>query len=432
MTVTGQVAVDDKQDSEVRGAAITRRVLVLGHSAGLLDALARIGPRAVAVYLLVEPSVLAAHPGEFEHPVVDEIRTGRFIFSEEAVRVGVDWHDEVGFDAVLPGKEHAVRAAAAIAGRLGLGYPGDAAVRACTDKLTFREMVLAAGLASPRFRSVADPGEVMRFMAEKARSPIVLKPRNRNGSLGVRYIDTHEDVPAAWEESVNTDEGVYKPTDRLLEFSYMVEEYIDGPEFSVEILVSAGEVVFTNITGKTIGALPWFPEMSHQVPARASEPERELLLDSSRRLTAAMAMCDGLLHSEWRIRGGHAYPIECAVRFPGDRIGRLIELAYGLNVAQAWLDCLDHAPHHVNATATSYAATQFLTADPGTVVAVHGLERFRADHRPVEVSVPRLGDVVPEARDSHTRAGFVVLHAASATELTAAMQAVTAIRVETR
>jgi hypothetical protein len=121
---------------------MTRRVLVIGHSTGLIEALARVGADAPQLYLLVEPSVLEAHPGEFEHPVIAEIRTGRFVFSDEAVDVGLDWHTEVEFDAVLPGKEHAVRVAAAIAGELGLGYPGEKAVAACTDKLEF-------GVSSP-------------------------------------------------------------------------------------------------------------------------------------------------------------------------------------------------------------------------------------------------------------------------------------------
>ncbi|MFE7802906.1 hypothetical protein [Nocardia sp. NPDC057440] len=79
---------------------MTRRVLMIGHSTGLIDALARIAVDAPQVYLLVEPSVLETHPGEFEHPIIAEIRTGRFIFSDEAVEVGIDWHASVGFDVV--------------------------------------------------------------------------------------------------------------------------------------------------------------------------------------------------------------------------------------------------------------------------------------------------------------------------------------------
>jgi biotin carboxylase len=413
---------------------MTRQVLVIGHSTGLIEALARIGAHAPRVYLLVEPSVLKAHPGECEHPLVAEIRTGRFVFSDEAVSVGLGWHVEVGFDAVLPGKEHAVRAAAAIAGTLGLGYPGRKAVGACTDKLEFRRVLADAGFPTPRFRPVDGPADVGKFFDSCDRRPIVLKPRNRNGSLGVRYIDATTDIATAWAESVGTDEGTHKPLDRRFEpeFTYLVEEYLTGPEFSVEMLVADGEIVFTNITEKSVGELPWFPEMGHRVPAVLPGPLHALLLGSARRLGSTLEMRDGLLHSEWRATGERAYPLECAARFPGDRIPWLIELAYGFNLADAWLRCLDHTQDRIEATPRCHAATQFLHVDPGTVVAVNGLEQFMAAHHVLEVSVPRPGDRVAEARDSHSRAGFAVVDAEDRAALNTAIGQFAAVSVETR
>lgn len=412
---------------------MTRRVLVLGHSTGLIDALARIDTDVPQVFLLVEPSVLEAHPREFDHPIVTEIRTGRFVFSEEAVEVGASWHAEVGFDAVLPGKEHAVRAAAAIADKLGMGYPGAKAIRACTDKLIFRQLVEGAGFPTPRFRAIETAAEVGEFFDECGGGPIVLKPRNRNGSLGVRYIDDRDDIGVAWAQSVQTDEGTHKPLDRDLEWTYLVEEYRSGPEFSVEVLVQAGQIVFVNVTGKTVGELPWFPEMAHQVPAAVSSPLYALLTGSTRRLVQALEVSAGLVHAEWRVQGERAYPIECAVRFPGDRIPWLIELAYGVNLADAWLRCLAHTQPPIDAVAERFAAIQFLHAAPGVVTGVRGLQEFQTAHGVLEVSVPRLGDVLPEARDSHSRPGFVVFDAGTLGELKAAAADFDAlVRVETR
>ncbi|MFI6367954.1 ATP-grasp domain-containing protein [Nocardia sp. NPDC050630] len=412
---------------------MTRRVLVLGQSPGLIDALARISNDVPQVFLLVEPSVLEAHPGEFEHRIVTEIRTARYVFSDEAVDVGVAWHAEVGFDAVLPGKEHAVRAAAAIADKLDMGYPGAKAVAACTDKLRFRELASGAGFPTPAFRAVDTPADVGEFVDACEGRAVVLKPRNRNGSLGVRYIGDPDEISVAWEQSVATDEGTHKPLDRKLEWMYLVEEYLPGPEFSVELLVQAGEIVFVNVTAKTVGELPWFPETAHQVPAVVPSPLRALLTASARRLVRALEVRDGLLHSEWRLTGERAYPIECALRFPGDRIPWLIELAYGINLADAWLHCLDHTQHVIAATAHRFAAIRFLQAAAGLVTGVHGLEEFEAAHRVSEVSAPELGDILPEARDSHSRPGFVVFDADTLDGLKAAIADFDAtVRVETR
>ncbi len=405
---------------------------MLGHATGLIEALARVDTDAPQVFLLVEPSVLEAHPGEFDHPSVVEMRTARFIFSDDAVDVGTAWHAEVGFDAVLPGKEHAVRAAAAIADRLGLGYPGAKAVQACTDKLVFRQVVGDAGFPIPRFRAVDTITEVGEFF-DTCKGPVVLKPRNRNGSLGVRYIDDRNDIPVAWDQSVHTDEGRYKPLDRSLEWTYLVEEYRTGSEFSIEVLVQAGEIVFVNITDKAVGELPWFPEMAHQVPAVVPRLLYALLDSNARQLVQALDVSDGLLHSEWRVHGEHAYPIECAVRFPGDRIPLLIELAYGINLADAWLRCLAHAQPPIDAVAERFAAIRFLSATPGVVTGVQGLEEFVSAHHVLEVSAPQQGDLLPDVRDSHSRPGFVVFDADTLEELTSTVVDFKAtVRVKTR
>lgn len=412
---------------------MTRRVLMIGHSTGLIEALARIDTDVPQLFLLVEPSVLEAHPGEFDHSIVIEIRTARFVFSDEAVEVGAGWHGEVGFAAVLPGKEHAVRAAAALAGKLGMGFPGAKAVQACTDKLIFRQLVYAAGFPTPRFRAVDTAVEVGEFFDAGGGGPIVLKPRNRNGSLGVRYIDDRDDIGVAWAQSAQTDEGTHKPLDRALEWTYLVEEYRSGPEFSVEVLVQAGRIVFVNVTGKTVGDLPWFPEMAHQVPAVVPSRLHALLTGSTRRLVRALDVSDGLLHAEWRVQGERAYPIECAVRFPGDRIPWLIELAYGVNLADAWLRCLAHTQPPIDAVAERFAAIRFLPAAPGVVTGAEGLEEFQTAHHVLEVSAPQLGDLLSETRDSHSRPGFVVFDAGTFGELKSATADFDAlVRVETR
>jgi hypothetical protein len=204
----------------------------------------------------------------------------------------------------------------------------------------------------------------------------------------------------------------------------MVEEFIDGPEYSTEILVNSGRIVFINITAKTLGALPYFAEMGHGVPASLSRLDQHLLTSSSARLVTALQVRDGLLHSEWRISTGVAYPIETAARFPGDRIPRLIESAYGVNLAEGWLRCLSRSglalapcePHR-------YATIQFFDVEPGTVQKIHGLKEFSERIKILEMSVPKVGDVISPIRDSHSRPGFIVFESENQRSLTNAIRA---------
>ncbi|MFE9328760.1 hypothetical protein ACIHDR_47885 [Nocardia sp. NPDC052278] len=56
---------------------------------------------------------------------------------------------------------------------------------------------LMQGSRRPRFCPVDDTAGVGEFFESCQRRPIALKPRNRNGSLGVLYIDEAAEIAAA-------------------------------------------------------------------------------------------------------------------------------------------------------------------------------------------------------------------------------------------
>jgi biotin carboxylase len=194
------------------------KLLVVGMNLGLVHALERARVGRLRIFLLEEPSVLASHPDEYQSGSIAQIRAARYIFSSEATVAGIDWHQQEMFDAVIPGREYGVSAAAEIAARIGLLYPGPTAVEACTDKLRFRRTLDKADFPAPRYGEVHSTKDIDDFFGER---PVVLKPRNRRGSLGVRMIPDRGQIADAWDESVQTGEGTHKPLDRELIFSYM-------------------------------------------------------------------------------------------------------------------------------------------------------------------------------------------------------------------
>jgi hypothetical protein len=147
--------------------------------------------------------------------------------------------------------------AGALGELLGLPGPGGWASRVCRDKIMQRTALDAFG---PRWRAVA-PWE--RETAEPPSYPAVVKPAGRMYSSGVRRVDSPEQLRLALRE--------YGPQEHVL-----LEDLVEGPEFSVEALVYDGTVLWQGITAKRTNedGGRFFTEMGHVSPAPGLRPRR--------------------------------------------------------------------------------------------------------------------------------------------------------------
>ncbi|MFG1811175.1 ATP-grasp domain-containing protein [Streptomyces sp. NPDC049040] len=276
--------------------------------------------------------------------------------------------------AIIPAVEYAVPFAARLAERYGLPGASLGAALILRDKALLRQVSTAAGIANPASVRVQGPDDVRDFLRDHP-GPAVLKPANRQASLGVRVVHDPSEVAAAWAECLVQDEGVFVP-DRPMDVAMLAEEFVRGEEYSVEMLVRGGEPLFTNVTGKRLYPGPYPVEMAHIVPADIPAGLSGLLGAQTARLMAAIGFRDGVVHCEWIVSGGVPHLVECAGRMPGDAILDLIEAAYPLEFMRCYFAVLkgEQPPAELPVRAKSGAAVRFLAPGAGTVVAVHGLE----------------------------------------------------------
>ena len=78
----------------------------------------------------------------------------------------------------------------------------------------------------------------------------------------------------------------------------MIEEYLEGPEFSVEVMVIDGEPHVLQITDKLTTGAPHFVEMGHSQPARQTEEAKEKITDLACRAVKAVGISCGPAHVE--------------------------------------------------------------------------------------------------------------------------------------
>ncbi|MFF4268918.1 ATP-grasp domain-containing protein [Streptomyces sp. NPDC001536] len=301
------------------------------------------------------------------------------------------------------GREETMAAAYEVAEELRVEVNPAEAVRHLTDKHAMRDLLAARALSPVSFEAVATRREVPDAV-RRIGLPAVVKPTALAGSRGVFLWQEEADL-AVWTALVEQ-YGYDGP--------FLVEEYLRGPEYSVETLSRDGEHRIVGITEKLLGAPPLFVEVGHVHPAPLPPERRQAIEELTTELLTACGYRFGPAHTEviWTEAGPRV--VESQARLGGDRIPRLVELATGLDIEQAIFAALAGIPAGP-ATATGTAIVRFFAFPPGHVDEVRGLQKAAGLGYVDELNL-RLspGDTVAEVRDSKSRQGHVIVSGATA------------------
>ena len=404
-------------------------ILLIGYGAELLAGIAPVVP-AGSVLVIEEPEV--ARRRDLATAVAGVPAIARLVecpyqipgaLSEYLIQSGPR-----RVAAIIPAIEYAVEAAADAAALLGVPGAGQHAAAAFRDKHRLRHLAASAGLRNPRHALVTGPAQAKSFLAS-AGGRCVLKPTTRQGSLGVQHIGSPAEIDAGWGMTADPVGGAVVPG-RGIESRVLAEEDVAGPEFSVEMLVSGGTPCFANVTAKHLFPGRFPVERGHDLPV----PGAGSLVEATTTLAKAARMGDGILHAEWIVHDGEPVLVECAARIPGGQLTRLIRIAYDFPLIPAYLELMRGAPPAGPAgPAVRGAAIRYLTAPPGTVTGVAGLDEAARMPGVDEVRarvVP--GDEVRPLTVSGNRIGFLIAHGEDATAAASAAEAaVTRIEVST-
>ena len=299
-------------------------------------------------------------------------------------------------EGVLTWMESCVEAAAAVSTALDLpGHPEPAA-RASRDKHLMRRCWTRAGLGSAASHLVTDIGEA-RAAAEAVGFPVVLKPRALAGSVGVTLAHDRQELERAFSVAVRAELDRYETAVR----GALLEEYLDGPEVSVESIVQAGQVHIVAVTRKRTGLPPGFEELGHLVgptpPGGCDQALRRLVVDAH----AALGLRDGATHTEVRLTARGPKLVEIAARLAGDLIPKLVRHATGVNLGLAAAAVAIGAAPELWATGARCAQIAFLY--PRLTGEVVSLSRSPALDPPDEA----VWTVEPGARVAIPPEGFI-------------------------
>jgi biotin carboxylase len=164
----------------------------------------------------------------------------------------------------------------------------------------------------------------------------VVKPVDLSGSLHVRKCCTAEDVAQALHDAGG---GGDPDLDRTSLPLALIEEFVPGPEYSIEGFVQSGRVHVLSITKKLLAAEPFFVEVGHIVPGDLGSATSRRVEAYVRRVVNALGLSLGPFHAEIRLSPRGPLLIEIAARMGGDNIPDLLALSRGVDLWDITLDC---------------------------------------------------------------------------------------------
>jgi biotin carboxylase len=243
----------------------------------------------------------------------------------------------VQFDAVVAADTPMLALAAVVAGRMGLPHNPGPAITAAADKSLQRTAWAAAGVAQPRFRIVpADaPEGFLRQAATETRFPCVVKAASLSASQGVLRADD----PAAAVTAAARIRRILAEARRPADEPLLVEQYVPGPELSVDGLLSNGTLAVTAVFDKPrTPDGPTFEETMLITPSRLPAPVLAAAIATAGQAARALGLTHGPIHAELRIdeRAGQPRPamLELAARSIGGLCSRALRFGGGMSLEE--------------------------------------------------------------------------------------------------
>ncbi len=306
---------------------------------------------------------------------------------------------------VTSSSEYFVGTAGEVARSLGLPHPDPDAVRQARDKRAQRTRLAEAGVPCPGFAAAGTPAAAAGAAA-RIGLPVVVKPVAGSGSIGVRRCATPAEVRAAAEYVLDTD-----PAELALpaQPAVLVEEYLDGAEYSVETLDD--QVV--GITGKHLGPEPYFVEIGHDFPARLGAAQRAAIGDAAVAALRALGLGWGAAHVELRQTAAGPRLVEVNPRLAGGMIPRMVQEATGIDMIFHQVARAAGRAEPPRASRARAASIRFLVATTsGRLTEICGVEAAGRVPGVVEVGLTREpGQEVVLRRSFQDRLGYVIASA---------------------
>lgn len=307
------------------------------------------------------------------------------------------------------------------------GITREQALRA-TNKHLMRKAFEKGNAPSPKSILTEDAEDAWLHLQNDFETNAILKPSRNSGSRGIAKV-TRDIEKSSFLKMY--DIALKESRDN----SVLIEEFIDGPEFSVEIIVWNGKVNILTVTDKKTTEAPHFVELGHNQPSCFPESTVAIIKDAAIMGVKALNVNNCACHAEVKVMNDKAYLMEIGARMGGDFIStKLTPLSTGIDMVAAAINCaLNLEPDLSPKSNPQGVCIRYFCPHPGKLVNISNLNAINNPHVYESEIYCRLGNVIPEVTSSLCRSGHVIVTAKTPQEaINEADKLINEIKFETK
>lgn len=369
----------------------------------LIDAVNDLGYRS----LVIDPS--PNPPGKARAQLFLQIAKDDY----DATRQAAIDHNVAGI--VTGQMENPLKMMARLSQEMGYIFHSPEVIERSTNKFLMKQAFQKNGIPCANGKLINDVRILSREELDEFAYPVIIKPLSAFSSRGVYRIEKYQD----YLDKIGT----------TLNFSndgrYLIEDFIEGPEYSVETITYQGNTTIIQYTEKLITPYPNTVEIGHIQPADLSEAQKSEISEVVIKAIKSLDIDNSAAHTELKLSSHGPIIIEIGARMGGDFISSyLVRESTGINMErEAVRVALGMEPDFSNGCQAA-AAIMYLLLPPGACIAkVHDSNSQIGDGGLVmsDLSVSS-GDVVEPVTDSSKRSGWIIVKGRNYTEVLSVAQ----------
>lgn len=247
-------------------------------------------------------------------------------------------------------------------------------------------------ILSPSFQQIKDYEDIDLKLIN---FPLIVKPVDRSGSLGVTKVEKLGELK----------EAVLKAVGFSFQKLCIVEDFIEGFEVSVESISWNGEHRILAITDKITTGDPFFVELVHHQPSQLPLEIQNQIKKTTLSVLNAVKIQFGAGHTELKITSdGRVFVIEVGGRMGGDFIGsHLVELTTNYDYIKAVIEVsLNRFELPKTVSNNAYSGVYFLSRN------TERLTRYFEMENSFDYEKKILNEDLKYVESSNDRSGYII------------------------
>lgn len=271
-----------------------------------------------------------------------------------------------------------------------------------TDKFLMKKVFLQNNIPCAK-------GGLIKEINDSYIYPLILKPRDSSGSRGIIFCQTEQEANNGLAEAFS-----FSKKNTIL-----IEEFIDGKEYSVEALHFNNQVEILQITEKITTPHPYNVELGHIQPTDLSEEEYLKIGELVDNIGIALKFQNCASHTELKINSKGIFVIETSPRLGGDFItSKLVPLSTGIDMEKALIAISLGMVPDINSDRKKASAIFYFDFNKKKVTNTSTLAKLIKEEG-IEDLVFKLveGNPIPKIKNSLDRYGHMILNCDNRSDL---------------